>query len=272
MRMSVTPVARVAREDRGRDRRRAAVARQERGVEVERAVRTAGRASRRDEPAVVGEHEEVGPELREGSVRLGGGAQPFGRQDREPRSCGSRRPRATASGPARGPTGRGGAVTTADERRRTDASRAPRGRDARRRRCRGRRSWPRRSPRYDQLLLGRLPGRQRLGLLLGTLRLGHLAQTADRNELVERLEVVDVELAREVVELVLDGPREEAGARRCERGGRGGSGPRPTACSARLRYGEVARGSRGSPRGRGPRRRGGRCAGSRARGAGPRPR
>ena len=58
MRISVTPVSGVTGEDRRRDRRRAAVPRQQRRVEVEGAVARVEQGRRHD-PAVVGEDEQI---------------------------------------------------------------------------------------------------------------------------------------------------------------------------------------------------------------------
>ena len=101
----------VAGEDRRRDRRRPAMARKERWVQVERPVREV-QQRRRDKLAVVGQDGESGSEPEHRGDRLGR-AQPLQGQDRrDVRGCG-RQPRSRVGVSTwRRPASRGGAVTT----------------------------------------------------------------------------------------------------------------------------------------------------------------
>ena len=232
IRMIVTPAALVALADRRRDRRRAPVARQQRGVDVEDAV------ARQVEDA---------PAARSGRSRQG---------RRGP--AGARRPAATASslraaraGWRRGSPGRPGL-----ERDRGRAQELARGRPvdpapSRRRRARSagcasdgvedRHGEARRSRRRPSGP-GRPPARGAGPAVMraaGVLTRDVLAfdvgaadspsasspaspatpprrrrTAAHGDQLVHRVEVVDVELAVEVVELVLEGPPEQARSRR----------------------------------------------------------
>ena len=71
MRIKRHPGLRVAGQDRGRDRRRTAVARQQRRVQVERAVRRQVEQRRGHDLAVVGEDEQIRVVARDGADGAG---------------------------------------------------------------------------------------------------------------------------------------------------------------------------------------------------------
>ena len=198
----------VAGEDRRRDRGGAAEPRQRGRVEVERAVRQVEQR-RRDDLAVVREHGEVRAAAR-GSRRsprdagAAAGSGPGGCRGR-PR----RRRSGSGSSACERPAWRGGAVTTATIR--TSGFAASR--------CRAgtaKAPLPRKTVRTRPSSGG--PGLTAIGSgerpqrLLRFLVL--VVELAHRDQVVHRLEVVDVQLAVEVVELVLERAAQEARARR----------------------------------------------------------
>ena len=154
---------------------------------------------------------------------------------------------ATGIGPdVRAPAGRSiGRADHGHQLERRDPRAAPRGSGRRTRRCPGRRPGPAGQARACcasrmRRSSGRRPSSNR-GFVVVAL--------ADRDQLIHRLEVVDVQLAVEVVELVLEGPAEQTAAGDLESRGRGGPGrrPRPSRGGSRRRR---SRAATGSPRGR----------------------
>ena len=193
MRISVTPVSWIAGKDRGRDGRRAPMPRQERWVEVQRAVPGQVEQRGRHQPSVVGEDEQVGHERAD---------RVHGSRARSRAGVRIGRPRAAAHAPTgevqrAAPAGR--ARWGRDDGHQVDVGcvgRAPGGSGRRMRRCRGRPS-------------GQARSRQCRQHLCFGVRLDLVLQPGHRDQLVHRLEVVDVQLAVEMVELVLERARQE---------------------------------------------------------------
>ena len=160
---------------------------------------------RRHDLAVVGEDDEPGSRPRTSAIASGSRSRAGVRIGVDAESLGGVARSASRSAPCCRPAGRGGAVTTptssivgmTGERPRVGTPNPP---------------LPRKTVRTGR---GLGPVRSREGARrLADLRVVLLVALADRHQLVHRLEVVDVELAVEVVELVLERAAEQPRCRR----------------------------------------------------------